>query len=268
MRFTKMQGLGNDYVYVDGTKEDMAADLPGLARRVSDRRFGIGADGLIWVGPSALADIRMRIFNADGSEGEMCGNGLRCAGAFARARGLVPRDRMTVETLAGLRSLVLHRAGGVVVSATADMGVPRWGPERTLRGPDGPLTVRPVSVGNPHAVLWCADPAAVDVAHLGPAVERHPSFPRRTNVEFAAVLSPRRLRLRVWERGSGETPACGTGACAALTAAVLAGRAARDTVVEAELPGGTLALRWARDGHLSLTGPVVTVFEGEFPTEA
>lgn len=261
MKFTKMQGLGNDYVYLDCTR-GMPEDLPALARRVSDRHFGIGSDGLICICPSDCADVRMRMYNADGSESEMCGNGIRCVGKFAYDKGLVGKTSLTVETLAGIKHLELHLEHGNVSAVTVDMGVPTWEENRvlTIQGED--YTVTPVSMGNPHAVLYVDDPGAVDLPRLGPDFEHHPSFPNRTNTEFVQVLGPDHLRMRVWERGSGETMACGTGACAVLVATVLNGKCGRSADVD--LLGGRLHIRWDEEtGHVFMTGGAVTVFEGE-----
>lgn len=263
MQFTKMHGLGNDYVYLDCTKET-PADMPELAVRLSDRHFGVGGDGLICICPSRRADFRMRIFNADGSEGEMCGNGIRCVGKYVYDKGMTDKKSLTVETLAGVRTLELHTTGGTVSAATVDMGVPAIAPERIITVGDREYRVIPVSMGNPHAVTYFPQVAALDLKALGPGFECHPSFPQRTNTEFVEVLGPAKLRLRVWERGSGETLACGTGACAALAASAAAGITQRAAVVE--LPGGDLEIRWEpSDGHIYMTGPAVTVFEGLLP---
>lgn len=258
MRFAKMQGTGNDYIFLDCTKTT-PENLPALAVRLSQRHFGIGSDGLICVCPSQSADFRMKMFNADGSQGEMCGNGIRCLAKFVRDQGLTHRDRLRVETLAGIKEVTFTDVEGQV---SVDMGPPRWGNGLTLRLGQQEWKVRPVSMGNPHAVIFVEDPASLDLSVLGPGIEHHPAFPHGTNVEFVKVLSRERLSLRVWERGSGETLSCGTGACAALTAAVLAGRTQRK--VSVELPGGTLLVSW-QGGRIRLTGPAVTVFEGEIP---
>ena len=274
--FTKMQGCGNDYVYVDGFQHRVA-DPATLARQVSDRRFGVGSDGLILALPSAKADFRMRMWNADGSESEMCGNGIRCVSKFVHDRGLVARKpRLVVETGAGLLTVDLGLVGGEVVSATVDMGAPRL--ERSalpMAGPAGGVTDEPllvdgvtlrltgVSMGNPHVVTYVPDVAAAPVTTLGPKVEQHPAFPRRTNVHFVEVLSRSEVRQRTWERGSGETHACGTGACAVTVAGVLTGRTDRELVLH--LLGGDLSVRWPEGGHVFMTGPCVEVFEGTWP---
>lgn len=276
MRFTKMQGLGNDYVYLDCT-QGMPPDPPKLARAMSDRHFGVGSDGLICIRRSERADFRMSMYNADGSEGEMCGNGIRCLGKFVYDRGLTDKTELTVETLAGVKRLSLHVKDGAVDSLSVDMGAPILDLERipvtgsgdrfvsrrlTVQGRAWEVTC--LSMGNPHAVLFVEDLSRVDVPSLGLAVERHAVFPNHVNAEFVQVLGRDRLRMRVWERGTGETLACGTGACAALCAGVLTGRTGRRADVE--LPGGTLSIRWEEaDGHVYMTGPAVTVFQGEWP---
>lgn len=262
MRFTKMQGLGNDYVYLDCTK-DIPGDLPSLAISLSDRHFGVGSDGLICICPSEKADFRMQMFNADGSEGEMCGNGIRCVGKFVYEKGLTAKTDLTVETLAGIKTLQLGVKDGKVFSITVDMGAPKPEDIRVLDIQGKTYEVRPVSMGNPHAVTFLKGVDGLDLSGIGPCFECHPSFPNRTNTEFVEVLSPRLLKMRVWERGSGETLACGTGACATLVAAVLAGKAERSATVR--LLGGDLEIRWDEtDNHIYMTGPAVTVFEGEW----
>ena len=270
MKFTKMHGLGNDY-------ESGPGDLPGLARRMSDRHFGVGADGLICVRTSERADFRMEMYNADGSEGEMCGNGIRCVGKFLYDKGLTDQTELTIETLAGEKTLELHVEGGTVVSVSVDMGEPILTPERIpvlgagesflsrrimVNGREWAVTC--VSMGNPHAVVFVPDVDRLNLEEWGPAFEHHAIFPNRTNTEFVEVENQSTLRMRVWERGSGETMACGTGACAALVAAVLSYRARRIATVK--LRGGSLTVRWEEsDGHVYMTGPAVTVFEGEWP---
>ncbi|MDI3279951.1 MAG: diaminopimelate epimerase [Bacillota bacterium] len=277
MRFTKMHGLGNDYIYVNGFEEEVA-DPAQLARAMSDRHFGVGADGLVLILPSQKADLRMRIFNADGSEAQICGNALRCVGKYAYERGLVPRPALTVETLAGVREVVLLLDGGRVTGARVDMGAPRLrrreipmvGPEDEtaieVEVPAGgrSFTVTAVSMGNPHAVVFVPAVEEVPLSQWGPLLEHHPFFPERTNVEFCQVINPTRLRVRVWERGSGETLACGSGACAVLVAAALTGRAERQA--EVILPGGSLQIEWSGDGRVLMSGPATEVFQGEWPT--
>lgn len=261
MRFTKMHGTGNDYIYIDCTLE-IPEDLPGLALRLSHRHFGVGADGLICVCPSQRADFRMRIFNADGSEGEMCGNGIRCLGKYVYEKGKTGRTDLAVETGAGIRRLELRVEDGQVNTVTVDMGSPMVEPSRQLTVGEWDYTITPVSMGNPHVVTFLDDIDSLHLSAIGPGFERHPDFPKRTNTEFVEVLGPTHLRMRVWERGSGETMACGTGACAAFAAAMAAGYTKEHTTVS--LLGGDLEISLdGRDGHLCMTGPAVTVFEGE-----
>ncbi len=256
-----MHGLGNDYIYlncVEGAPEGLSA----LAVRLSDRHFGVGSDGLICVFPSQTADFRMEMYNADGSQGEMCGNGIRCVGKFVYDKGLTRKTTLTVETPAGVKTLALQLTDGVVSRVTVDMGPPAVEEPRkiTVLGED--YTVVPVSMGNPHAVLYWDNIDSLELSDLGPFFECHPSFPNRTNTEFVEVLDRRTLRMRVWERGSGETLACGTGACAALAASVSGGRVGREATVK--LRGGDLLVRWDEaDNHIYMTGPAVTVYEGE-----
>jgi diaminopimelate epimerase len=276
--FSKMHGIGNDYVYVDG----FAARVPdpsALARRVSRRRTGIGSDGLILVRPSEVADCRMEMYNADGSRGEMCGNGIRCVAKYAYEHGLTRANPMRIETDAGTRELRLHLDGGRVTSVTVDMGEP------VLDGPripvavegrviDAPLAVDGteyrvtcVSMGNPHCVVFLADVEKLDLEALGPRFEHHRFFPNRVNTEFIRVEAPDELTMRVWERGSGETAACGTGACAALVAAALTGRAGHAATVH--LHGGDLRIEWREsDDRVLMTGPAEEVFTGEIEVEA
>lgn len=261
LRFTKMEGLGNDYIYVN-CLENMPENLSGLAQRVSDRHFGVGGDGLICICPSERADVRMRMFNADGSEGEMCGNGIRCVGKFVYEKGLVPKTSLTVETLAGIRSLTLTLKDQAVSAVTVDMGTPTLMPSVKINVKDKDYTAYPASMGNPHAVVFLPEIETLDLKELGPHFECHPMFPNRTNTEFVQVLDRTHLNMRVWERGSGETLACGTGACAALAVAASQGLCEREAVVR--LRGGELTIRWSeKDGHIDMTGPATYVFEGE-----
>ncbi len=275
MRFTKMHGAGNDYIYVDCFQQPAPEDPAGLARRLSDRHFGIGGDGLILIGPSSVADARMRIFNADGSEAEMCGNGIRCVAKYVYDHGIVRKPTLSIETGAGVLWVELEVAGGRVRRVRVDMGEPILQAERiptTLPGnpvvgvplhvSGQSLRVTCLSMGNPHCVVFVDRLSDDWVRQLGPQIEIDSHFPRRVNVEFVEVLSPAEVRMRVWERGSGETLACGTGACAACVAGVLAGRTARRIV--AHLPGGDLELDWAPDNHVYLTGPAVEVFQGQW----
>jgi diaminopimelate epimerase len=275
MRFIKMHGIGNDYIYVDGFR-DTVRQPEQLAVRISDRHFGVGGDGLILILPSARADVRMRIFNADGSEAQMCGNGIRCLAKYVYEAGIARRPELTVETLAGVLRLQLFVADGRVERVRVDMGPPRFHPrdipmlaegERVLGAKltagDRDFAVTCLSMGNPHCVIFVDDVASFPVAHYGPLIEHHPRFPQRTNVEWIACLNRRELRQRTWERGSGETLACGTGACAAAVAAALHGKAERSVTVH--LLGGDLDIEWAEDEHVYMTGPAVEVFRGEWP---
>lgn len=276
MRFTKMHGAGNDYVYVNAFTERLTDDLPALARAVSDRHFGIGADGLILIGPSERADARMRMFNADGSESEMCGNGVRCVAKYVYDHGIARKEELRIETGRGVLTLQVFPEQGRVAQVRVNMGVP------ILTGRDIPTTlpgdpplrapldvagrslaVTCVSMGNPHCVTFVDTITDELVLGVGPQIERHPAFPRRVNAEFVQILSPREMRMRVWERGSGETLACGTGACASLVAAVLNGLTER--TVLCHLPGGDLTLEWAASNDVYLTGPATEVFSGEWP---
>ena len=283
MKFTKMQGCGNDYVYVNCFEEEVK-DPAALAIQVSDRHFGIGSDGLILLKPSDKADCMMDMYNADGSRGAMCGNGIRCVAKLAYDSGVVDRDRITVETLSGIKTLDLTVEDGTVTKVRVDMGAPEPQPE-TLLSVDGkwyPFTA--VSMGNPHAVLFIGkagktgtaaetadNPAAelaldtLEIEKTGPLFEHHPAFPDRVNTEFVEVIDEHTLRMRVWERGSGETLACGTGACAVAVAAILTGRVSgRSATVQ--LRGGDLQIEWDKEtGHVFMTGPAVTVFTGTFP---
>lgn len=265
MHFVKMQGLGNDYVYLD-CMANTPENLSKLAVKASDRHLGIGSDGVICIFPSEKADFRMRMFNADGSEGEMCGNGIRCVGKFVYDRKLTSRQNITVETLAGVKTLHLEVIQGEVSSVTVDMGAPIPQAPRTLQILGRSYSITPVSMGNPHAVTFFDGIDDLDLSTLGPSFENHPSFPQRINTEFVEVIDPAHLKMRVWERGSGETLACGTGACAALTASVLAGKTERAAFIH--LLGGELFVRWdENDGHIYMKGPAVTVFEGEWQAD-
>lgn len=276
MKFTKMHGAGNDYVYVDCFAEKLPHDIPGLSIAVSDRHKGIGADGLILICPSEIADARMRMFNADGSESEMCGNGVRCVAKYVYDHGISRKDRLQIETGRGVLVLDLEISRGVVERVRVNMGAPILEGSKiptTLPG-DPPIRqkisaggrefeVTCVSMGNPHCVTFVDTLSDDWVLRIGPEVERHPAFPRRVNAEFIQVVSPREFKMRVWERGSGETQACGTGACASAVAGVLTGLTERRVL--AHLPGGDLELEWSDTGEVYLTGPAVEVFSGEWP---
>jgi diaminopimelate epimerase len=283
MRFVKMHGLGNDYIYVDCINQPPPRDPAGLARTVSDRHFGVGGDGLILICRSERADARMRMYNADGSEAEMCGNGVRCVGKYLHDHGIARQPTVTVETGRGVLTLQLQVEGGVVRRVRVDMGEPIREAERipttlsaVVNAPvlrkwdegwerDAGLDPRAtcVSMGNPHAVWYCQDVSKVPLESIGPALENLPVFPRRINVHFVQVHSPDEVTMRTWERGSGITLACGTGACAVCVAGVLTGRTQRQ--LTAHLPGGDLQLHWSEDDdHVYMTGPAVEVFQGEW----
>jgi len=276
MRFTKMHGAGNDYVYVNAFAERLPDDLAELSRKVSDRHFGIGGDGLILICPSERADARMRMFNADGSESEMCGNGIRCVAKYVYDHGIAAKDQLTIETGRGVLTLQVFPERGKVQRVRVNMGEPILRSDlipTTLSG-DPPiqaplevggrsLRVTCVSMGNPHCITF-VDEVNDDWVHgIGPLIERHPVFPKRVNAEFIQIVSPREMIMRVWERGSGETLACGTGACASAVAGVLNGLT--DRTVLCHLPGGDLLLEWAESGEVLMTGPAVEVFSGEWP---
>jgi diaminopimelate epimerase len=281
MNFTKMHGIGNDYVYVNGFAETVA-DPASVARRISDRHFGVGSDGLILVLPSDKADVKMRMFNADGGEAEMCGNGIRCLAKFAFERGLTKNNPMRVETGAGVLMLDLSIRSGKVELVTVNMGQPILeptripvDPEKLVKGKGAHewrfaversneiLEATFVSMGNPHCVMYVDDVAAIDVPRVGPIIEHHPAFPRRMNAHWVKVESSSEVSMRTWERGSGQTMACGTGACAVCVAGVLTGQSGRK--IRAHLPGGDLNLEWREtDNNVFMTGPAIEVFTGEW----
>jgi len=260
MRFTKMHGLGNDYIYVYGEVPD---DVGELSRKLSDRHFGVGADGMIYICRSDCADFMMRIFNADGSEATMCGNGIRCVGKYLYEKGYTDRTELRIETLSGVRQLTLVRSGSGIKSVSVDMGRAKVSNDLLLRLPDTAIRCTPVSVGNPHAVIFVKDADLVPLADLGPQVEKYPAFEGGMNAEFAQILSDRSMRMRVWERGSGITKACGTGACASAAAAVEKGLCEAGVPISVILDGGTLEITVEMDGHVVMNGPAETVYEGE-----
>ncbi len=283
LAFTKMEGCGNDYVYINGFSEKVPQeDKPALVRRLSDRHFGIGGDGVIFINPAGEADFEMEMFNADGTRAEMCGNGIRCVGAYVREHGLTDRDDFTVVSMGAVKKLHLTMSGSHTESVRVDMGRPILEPEKVptlLRASgsnasspvlDVPLSVGGrdwqitcVSMGNPHAVVFLEDgerPEELDLPAIGPLFEDHEVFPRRTNTEFVQVLTPGHVKMRVWERGTGETLACGTGCCAIAVAGVLSGRTERK--VQVDVLGGSLLIEWNEDGTVWMTGPATTVFEG------
>lgn len=277
LSFTKMHGAGNDFIVVEGKGGER--DWAGFARRACDRHFGIGADGVLLVSSSEVADIRMRIINADGSEAEMCGNGVRCVAKYAIERGLVAGDLLRLETGVGVLAVEAARdAQGSVIRARASMGEPRFDAAQIPAAIEGEAPLRNVSLtvdgqtvavtlvsmGNPHAVhFWARPVTAYPLAQIGPKVEHHPAFPNRTNFEIARVIDRSRMEARVWERGVGETLACGSGACASVVAARLLHMVG--DVVDIALPGGTLTVEWNGSGEVYLSGPVEHVFTGTWP---
>lgn len=277
LRFTKMHGAGNDYIYVDTTRYPISHPEQ-LAVAWSAPHTGIGSDGLVLIGRSDKADFSMRIFNADGSEAMMCGNASRCIGKYLYEYGLSQKTEITLETLSGIKRLQLHLRGNKVDTVTVDMGQPAPEPvDYDGQGPK-PMLEQPVtaagqtfagtavSMGNPHLVIFVDDVGKIDLPTIGPALERHPFFPGRVNVEFAQVLGEGRIRMRVWERGSGITQACGTGACATAVAAALTGRAGRKS--EIVMDGGTLVIEWDESTqHVYMTGGATRVFDGEIEVD-
>lgn len=278
MRFIKMQAAGNDYIYIDALRTTIVAPEK-IAAQISDRHYGVGGDGLVLICPpstSGVADFRMRMFNADGSEAEMCGNAIRCVGKYVYDYGYTRQESIRIETLAGIRVLELHPEKGKVRTVTVDMGVPYLHPRDIPVDDPGPdfisrelivagrnWLVTAVSVGNPHAVIHTRGINMLDLPSLGPAFEHHPLFPRRTNTEFVEVIDRGTIRMRVWERGAGETLACGTGACASVVASVLNGMT--DRHVKVLVRGGELEIVWdSAEDHLFMTGDAHIVFTGEY----
>ena len=274
MKFTKMQGLGNDYVYVNCFEEKIE-NPPAVARYVSDRHFGIGSDGLIMINPSEVADFEMEMYNADGSRGEMCGNGIRCVAKYVYDYGLTDKTQISVETLGGIKYLDLTVEDGKVVLVKVDMGKPELKSdlipiisenEKVIDEPievDGQVYhMTGVSMGNPHTVIYVDDVKNLDLEKIGPKFENHERFPKRINTEFVHCIDRNTVEMRVWERGSGETLACGTGACAVAVASIL--NNLTDTRVTVKLLGGDLQIEWDREkNHVFMTGPATTVFDGE-----
>ena len=276
MKFTKMHGCGNDYVYIDGGTERIAPeDKPDFVRRASDRHFGVGGDGVIFINPSEEADFEMEMYNADGTRAEMCGNGIRCVGKFVYDKGLTNKTDISVISAGKVKYLTLFLQDDKVDQVKVDMGAP----ELTARlvpvvseneqAVDEPIQVQGVtyqmtcvSMGNPHAVVFMEDVESLDIEKIGPHFENHERFPNRTNTEFVEVIDRNTVRMRVWERGTGETFACGTGACATVVACVLNGLT--EETVTVELLGGSLTVTWDREADsIYMTGPAETVFEGE-----
>lgn len=279
MEFTKMHGAGNDYIYFNCLSENHESiEKPGqLSIRLSDRHFSIGGDGIVLICPSNVADVKMRMFNADGSEGKMCGNAIRCVAKYVYDRGIVPNNLIEVETLSGIKKIKVSVEDGKVVGACVDMGkatglfsdetsIPEGQGKFLKNFPllvgDVPWHITTVSMGNPHCVIFLPDVAGLDLAKIGPGFEKHPSFPQQINTEFVRVISPEEIEMRVWERGSGETLACGTGACAAVVAAILNGYCKENTDVTVRLLGGELTIRVTNE-TVYMTGNAVEVFTGE-----
>lgn len=262
MKFTKMHGIGNDYIYFN-CFENEVENPEALSVKLSDRHFGVGGDGIVLIMPSDKADFRMRMFNADGSEGAMCGNAARCIGKYVYEKGLTDKTQITLETLSGIKYLTLNVNGGRVESVAVDMGAPRVGAVSGKLAANGTeYTYTFVDVGNPHCVIFTDDEVdGLELEKIGPAIENHELFPDRANVEFVNVIDGKTLKMRVWERGSGETWACGTGACAITVAAVENGICKKGDDVAVRLRGGTLSINYG--DTVIMTGPAAFVFEGE-----
>lgn len=274
MKFTKMHGIGNDYVYVNCFEESVKNPAE-VSKFVSDRHFGIGSDGLILISPSAIADFRMNIYNADGSQAEMCGNGIRCVAKYVYDYGLTDKTEISVETLAGIKYLRLQVENGKVASVEVNMGAPILEPkEIPVAVEESPVVNVPVevkgkiyhmtcvSMGNPHAIIFMNNVKDLDIAAIGPYFENHTVFPKRTNTEFVEILDRNTVNMRVWERGSDETLACGTGACATTVACILNDKTENEVTVH--LLGGDLKIRWDREANqVYMTGPATVVFDGE-----
>ncbi len=264
MKFTKMQGIGNDYVYINCFEEQVESPEK-LAVAISDRHFGVGSDGLILICPSDIADCRMQMFNADGSEGAMCGNAIRCVGKYVYDHKIVEKRIITVDTRAGIKTLDMTVENGRVTLVKVDMGEPelisRLPENITVTGADYQFVG--ISVGNPHAVYFMDEIDSLDLEKIGPAFENHERFPDRVNTEFVRIIDQGHIQMRVWERGSGETWACGTGATASAVASILMGRTGNQ--VDVALRGGHLLIEWNREtNHVFMTGPAVEVFTGEY----
>jgi len=278
IEFVKMHGLGNDFILIDCLNKPLgdSSFLSYLAKKLCDRNFGTGSDGLILILPSSNTDLKMRIFNSDGSEAQMCGNGIRCFAKYAYENKLVSKNKFTVETLAGIITPELIFKDKEISGIKVDMDIPKLKRrEIPMEGKNDPTVVDEtlkidskyvfkitcVSMGNPHCIIFVNNVQSIPVDEIGPKIENHPLFPEKTNVEFIQVLNKQEINFRVWERGVGETLACGTGACAALVAAVLNKKTNREVIIH--LPGGNLDIQWADDGHVYMTGPAELVFRGE-----
>lgn len=272
-KFTKMHGLGNDYVYIDATNKEIENEQK-VAKFISDRHFGIGSDGLILIYKSEIADFKMKMFNSDGSQAEMCGNGIRCVGKFVYDKGLTNKTTIKIETLAGIKILKLNIKDGKVKTVKVDMGEPILEPEKipvisnerivknlTLKVDEKEFKFTCISMGNPHAITIIDNTDKFNVEKYGKQIEIDKAFPKKTNVEFIEIVDKQNIKMRVWERGTGETLACGTGACATVVATVI--NELTERKVNVELLGGKLEIEWnKKDNHVYMTGPAVTVFEG------
>lgn len=261
MHFTKMHGLGNDYLYVYG---EVPENIEELSIKLSERHFGAGSDGMIYISKSNIADFKMRIFNADGSEAKMCGNGIRCVGKYVYDKGYTDKKNLKIETLSGIKTLDLTVVGGKVKSVSVDMGKAVAEDELRLNIDGSSVVCTPVSVGNPHAVIFVTDINNAPLTELGPKMEHNPAFPEGVNNEFVEVIDEHTLRMRVWERGSGVTMACGTGACASVMAAIKNKFCSFDDDISVILDGGTLKIKISPDCTVTMTGPAETIYEGEY----
>ena len=274
MEFTKMHGIGNDYIYFNCLENEIE-NPSELSIKLSDRHFGVGGDGIILILPSKVADFRMRMFNADGSEGEMCGNATRCIGKYVYEKGLTSKKEITLETLAGIKYLKLNIVNNLVESVEVNMGMPILKPKdipvmidkdivinEEVEIGNSKYNITTVSMGNPHCIVFMDSLDDLQIEKLGPVFENHSLFPQRVNAEFVEVIDEKTLKMRVWERGSGETYACGTGACAVTVASVLNGFCKRNEEITVKLLGGDLKIKYANDGLVYMTGPAEFVFEG------
>ncbi len=280
LKFTKMHGIGNDYIYFDCTKNNPISEPSKLSEKISKYHFGVGSDGIVMILPSSVADFRMRMFNADGSEGKMCGNATRCIGKYVYERGLTDKTTVTLETLSGIKTLTLSVSDGKVSEISVDMGKPVFEAEKipvitdekefiskafNVCGKD--VTATCVSMGNPHCVIFTENIDSLNLEKIGPDFENHKIFPERVNTEFVEVINENTLKMRVWERGSGETWACGTGACAVTAAAVKNGICRFDSNITVKLKGGDLKIKYINDNNIIMTGPASFVFDGELLME-
>ena len=260
MHFTKMHGLGNDYLYVYG---QVPENIEELSIKLSERHFGAGSDGMIYISPSEVADFKMRIFNADGSEAKMCGNGIRCVGKYVYDKGYTDKKHLKIETLSGIKTLNLQVLNGKVKTVSVGMGKAIVSENLTLDVEGEKVTCTPVSMGNPHAVNFVEDIEKAPLRSIGPKLEHHSAFPEGVNAEFVQVIDNSTLRMRVWERGSGVTMACGTGACASVAAAIKLGYCSFDNEIAVVLDGGTLKITISSDYSVTMTGPAEMIYEGD-----